>query len=88
MDGETIQQKKTSKGRENNKLQDFHVQEGSGECIWNISEQIQGQRCGLAIYAKDTSVRRRQGTHPSKLYSGPKNYFNHLGALAEQEDRI
>ena len=37
-----LQQKPTHKGRENSKLQDFQRQEGSGECVWNISEQIQG----------------------------------------------
>ena len=42
MDGETLQQKTTHKGRKNSKLQDLQRQEGSGECVWNISEQIQG----------------------------------------------
>ena len=39
MDGETLQQKTTYKGRENSTLQ---RQEGSVECVWYISEQIQG----------------------------------------------
>ena len=39
MDGETLQQK--IRGRENSK-QDLQRHWGSGECIWNISEQIQG----------------------------------------------
>ena len=38
---ETPQQKITHKGRENRKIQDLQRQEGSGECVWNISEQIQ-----------------------------------------------
>ena len=42
MDGKTLQQKTTTKGRKNSKLQDLKRQEGGGECIWNISEQIQG----------------------------------------------
>ena len=42
MNGETLQHKTTHKGRENRKLQDLQGQEGSGECDWNISEQIQG----------------------------------------------
>ena len=42
MDGESLQQKTTHKGRENSKLQDLQRQEGNGEYIWNISEQIQG----------------------------------------------
>ena len=37
---EILQHKTTHKGRENNKLQD--LQGGRGECVWNISEQIQG----------------------------------------------
>ena len=35
---ETLQQKTTHKGREDSKLQDLQRQEGSGECVWNISE--------------------------------------------------
>ena len=42
MDGETLQQTTTHKGRENSKLQDLQMQEGSGESIWNISDKIQG----------------------------------------------
>ena len=42
MDGETLQLKTTHKGRKNSKLQDPQRQEAGGECIWNISEQIQG----------------------------------------------
>ena len=41
MDGETLQQKTTHKGRNNTKLQDFWRQEGGGECIWNTwGEQV------------------------------------------------
>ena len=39
---ETRQQKTTHQGRENSKLLDLQIQEGGGECIWNISEQIHG----------------------------------------------
>ena len=42
MDGETLQQKTVHGGRENSKLQDLQRQESSGECVWNISEQVQG----------------------------------------------
>ena len=42
MYGETLQQETTHKGRENSKLQDLQRQEGGGESIWNISEQVQG----------------------------------------------
>ena len=35
-------QKTAHKGRENSKLQDLQRQDDSGECVWNISEQIQG----------------------------------------------
>ena len=38
----TIQQQTIEQGRENSKLQDPQMQEGGGECVWNISEQIQG----------------------------------------------
>ena len=38
MDGETLQQKTTHKGRKNSKLQELQRQEGGGECVWNISE--------------------------------------------------
>ena len=41
MDGETLQQKTTHKGRKNTKLPDLRRQEGGGEYVWNISEQIQ-----------------------------------------------
>ena len=41
MNGETLQQKATDKGRKNSKLQDLQRQEGGGKRIWNISEQIQ-----------------------------------------------
>ena len=40
MNDATIQQKITHKGRKNSKLQDLQRQEGAGEGIWNISEQI------------------------------------------------
>ena len=42
MGGETLQQKITHKRREDSKLQDLQRQEDFRECIWNISEQIQG----------------------------------------------
>ena len=42
MDGESLQQKMTHRGRENNKLQDLQRQEGGGECFWNISGKVQG----------------------------------------------
>ena len=41
MDGETLQQETTHKGRKNSQLQDLQRQEGGGECVWNIIEQIQ-----------------------------------------------
>ena len=42
MDDENLQQKTTHKGREDSKLQDLQRQDSGGECVWNISEQIQG----------------------------------------------
>ena len=42
MGDQTLQQKTTRKGRKNSQLQDLQRQVGGGECIWNISEQIQG----------------------------------------------
>ena len=42
MDGGTLQQKTTHKGRKNRKLQDLQRQEGGGESVWNINEHIQG----------------------------------------------
>ena len=82
MDGETLQQKTTHKGRENSKLQGLQGQVGSGECIWNIvsrfrvllgtmEERPQVVRgilltCGITKDAEDTPGRSRQGTHPSE----------------------
>ena len=42
MDGDTLQQNTTHEGRKNSKLQDLQRQHSKRECIWNISEQIQG----------------------------------------------
>ena len=40
MDDEILQPKTAHKRRENSKLQDLQRQEGSEECIYNLSEQI------------------------------------------------
>ena len=69
MDGETLQQKTTYKGRENSKLQDLQRQEGGGECVWINSEQIQGTTGHHAAKAKGCQrhgVYTCGGTHPSK----------------------
>ena len=42
MDGETLQQKKIHKGSKNKQLQDLQRQDGGGELVWDISQQIQG----------------------------------------------
>ena len=42
MDGETLQQKTTYKGRNNSQLQDLQRQKGSGKHLWNITEPVQG----------------------------------------------
>ena len=49
MDSEILQQKKTRKGRENNKLQDIR-EEGSVECIWNHSREAKHLRDLLKHY--------------------------------------
>ena len=42
MDGETLQQKATHKGRENSQLQDLQRHEGGVNRLWNLSEPVQG----------------------------------------------
>ena len=42
MDGETLQQKKTHKGRKNCQLQDHQTQESGGKHLLNLIELIQG----------------------------------------------
>ena len=77
MDGETLQQKTTNKGRKNSQLQDLQKQESGGERVWNISEQLQGTTghhgaktkgfymFDVAQHTEDTPGRSREATNPS-----------------------
>ena len=42
MDGETLQQKATHKGRKNSQLHDLQRKDGGGKHLWNLSEKLQG----------------------------------------------
>ena len=68
-----LQQKTTHKRRENSKLQDLQRQEGGGEYVWNISEQIQGTTGHHAAKAKgcQKTLLWRQRPNP---FSGLPNY--------------
>ena len=71
---ETLQQKTTHNGRENSKLQALKRQEGSGECIWNPSKQIQGLTMHNGTKAKGCQryrfdvLRNLVRTHQDRLY--------------------
>ena len=76
MDGETLQQKTTHKGRENSTLQDLQRQDSDGESIWKISEQIQdnnghhgakAESCHRhCFYILGHTRAKQTGTNPSK----------------------
>ena len=109
--GEILQQKITHMGREKKQqTTGSPQQDGSGECIWNISEQIQGSSRGtmgqrpklvrgivlkcvmlhsMLMHSRaeqtTTGILLREAKHKQDIL---KDYFNHLGALAGQEDRI
>ena len=59
MDGKSLQQTTTHKGRNNSQLQDLQKQEGSGKHFWNISEQITTEHDG----AKAKGSQRHCFTH-------------------------
>ena len=86
----------TDQRRENSQLQDIQGEEGGRELIWYTCQEIQG-----AVDHHGTEVKRwdqgeqghqenfrnplREAKHQRDLL---KDYFNHVGALAGQEDRV
>ena len=70
MDGPTLQQKTTHKGRKNGQLQDLKRQEDGWERVWDISEQIQGTT----------------GLHGAKAESCQRHWFYMCGVAQHAED--
>ena len=70
MDGETLQQKRTHKGRKNTKLQDLQMQEDGEKRLWNLSEPVQGTT----------------GHHRPKAKGCQKHCFYMCGVAQHDED--